>query len=341
MPTYNGATYLAQSLDSLLKQDYPNCELVISDNCSTDGTREIAREYAGRFERFQYVRQETNLGAAANFNHVLGLARGTYFMWAADHDLWAPTFVSKCVALLEAHPKSVLAHTETMLASVDGLPIEVMDDRIDLSDGSALARYKRLIWNIDACNMVYGVSRLEPFRRAGGFADVFGPDLLLLARLVLEGTVERIDEPLYFRRQNRAEATAEEERVRILVDLNPAAAPERSKVSYEQQMRELRDAHLRAVGSATMLSARERLEAAVATLACYRRRFGVRSRLVTFLFPLSRIPPLRSWVKRPPNGTRPARSVGGSGHHLPSGLPTLPRQHGRDSARDDLEVQPE
>ena len=46
MPTYNGARYLAQSLDSLLGQDYPNWELLISDNCSTDETERIARSYA-------------------------------------------------------------------------------------------------------------------------------------------------------------------------------------------------------------------------------------------------------------------------------------------------------
>ncbi len=102
--------------------------------------------------------------------------------------------------------------------------------------------------------MVYGVGRLEAFRRAGGFADVFGPDLLLLARLVLQGSVERIEEPLYFRRQNRAEETFEEERVRVLADLNPASAPDRKELTYAQLMRELRDAHLRAVRSATTLS---------------------------------------------------------------------------------------
>lgn len=306
MPAYNGAKFLSQSLDSLLEQDYPNCELIISDNCSTDETEVIARRYADRFERVHYVRQEANLGAAANFNQVLGMARGTYFLWAADHDLWAPTFVSQCVARLEAKPDSVLAYSETTLTDVDGHPLEVMDDRIDLGDGSALARYKRLIWNIHACNMVYGVSRLEPFRRAGGFADLFGPDLLLLAKLVLEGTVERIEEPLYFRRQNRAEETFDQERVRILGDLNPSTATDRSKLTYPQLMRELRDAHLRAVRRTAALSAGERLEASVATLVCYRQRFGVHSRVATLLLPILQVPPLRSWVRRLPNVRQPA-----------------------------------
>ena len=74
MPTYNGARYLAQSLDSLLAQDYPNWELVISDNCSTDGTEAIARSYAAQHPQIRYVRSPLNRGAAANFNRVLGIS---------------------------------------------------------------------------------------------------------------------------------------------------------------------------------------------------------------------------------------------------------------------------
>ena len=299
MPTYNGARYLAQSLDSLLNQDYPNWELVISDNCSTDETEAIARSYAAQHPQIRYERSPVNRGAAANFNRVLELATGPFFVFAADHDLWDPTFLSRCVSLLEANPQSVLVYPQTTLTSMDGRPLEVMKDLIKLGDPSAMARYKRLIWNLEACNMVYGVGRLEAFRRAGGFADVFGPDHLMLARLVLQGTVERVEEPLYFRRQNRAEETFEEERVRILVELNPASAPARRKLSYVQQMRELRDAHLRAVMSATTLSAMERLQAAVATLACYRQRFGVRSRVLKPLTLMRRLSPLKSWVQRP------------------------------------------
>ena len=301
MPTYNGARYLAQSLDSLLGQDYPNWELLISDNCSTDETERIARSYAARYTRIRYERSPENRGAAANFNRVLELATGPFFVFAADHDLWAPTFLSRCVALLEANPESVLAYPQTTLTDTDGRPLEVMNDRIELTDRSAIGRYKHLIWNLHACNMVYGVGRLEAFRRAGGFADVFGPDLLLLARLVLQGSVERIEEPLYFRRQNRGEETFEEERVRVLADLNPASAPDRKELPYAQLMRELRDAHLRAVRNAKTLSEMDKLEAAVATLACYRQNHGVRSRVVRAFSLASRVSPLRSWIQRPPD----------------------------------------
>ena len=299
MPTFNGAQFLAQSLDSLLNQDYPNIELVISDNCSTDETESIARSYAAAHPQIRYERSPVNRGSAANFTRVLELATGPYFVFAADHDLWHPSFLSLCVARLEANPGSVLAHPRTTLTDMDGRPLGLMDDQIGLGDRSALARYKRLIWDLEAGNMVYGVGRLDAFRRAGGFADVFGPDLLMLARLVLQGPVENLEEPLYFRRQNRAQETSEQERLRILVDLNPQAAPERKPAPYAELMRGLRDAHLRVVMHTKLLSPVERLEAAVATLACYRERFGVRSKVLKALVLARRVPPVKSWARRP------------------------------------------
>ena len=51
MPVYNAERYLARAVDSLLKQDYPDLELIISDNASTDGTWKLCQEYAERDRR--------------------------------------------------------------------------------------------------------------------------------------------------------------------------------------------------------------------------------------------------------------------------------------------------
>jgi glycosyltransferase involved in cell wall biosynthesis len=276
MPTFNGARFLAGTIEALLAQDYPNTELVISDNASTDGTEAIARRYAGASDRIRYVRQERNLGAAANFNTVLGLARGAYFMWAADHDLWQPNHVSACVAALEADPGAVLAYPRSLLIDENGAAIEEMDDQIDLDQPSALDRYKRLIWRLDVCNMIYGVARREAMAATGGFPDVISPDHVVLARLVLLGRVVRVDGQLYRRRANRPPETIEQNRERALVDLNPALAPDRSRQSTERLYRDLRDLHMRAI-DASSLSFGEKLDARLATLACFRQRFGVDS----------------------------------------------------------------
>jgi glycosyltransferase involved in cell wall biosynthesis len=282
MPTYNGARYLAASIDALLAQDYPNFQLVISDNCSTDGTEAIARAYVQRSGLVRYVRQDTNLGASANFNHALSLAQGKYFMWAADHDLWEPALISRCVAALEAFPEAVLAYPQSLLIDENGAVLDEMDDQIDLGQPTALARYKRLIWRLATCNMIYGVARREALVSTGGFADAFSPDHLVLAKLVLQGPILRVGSHLYMRRQNRPPETPDEDRERRLADLNPSKAGDRISLPPDRLYRDLRDRHFRALEE-SRLSSREKLDARLATLACFRARFGVGSPLVILI----------------------------------------------------------
>lgn len=103
LPVYNGEQTLRPALESLLNQSFANFELIISDNASTDGTELICREYAERDQRIRYVRQEENLGAAANFKYVLDAARGEYFMWAACDDTRSPDCVEVNVEFLSAN----------------------------------------------------------------------------------------------------------------------------------------------------------------------------------------------------------------------------------------------
>ena len=282
LPTYDGGKYLAKSLDSLLAQDYPNFEILISDNASTDATEVIARGYAERFPNIRYIRQETNLGAVANFNYVLGAAAGPYFMWASDHDLWGRAFISRCVAALEADAEAVLAYPQSMLIDEDGNELHEMDDQIDLRDASALVRYKRLIWRLTICNMIYGVGRREAMVATGGYADVLAPDRLVLARLALQGPILTVGGHLYLRRQNRPPETADESRRRQLADLSPSAASERAAMPAPRLFGLLRGLHLRAVRESS-LSFTEKINAELATLACFHMRFHVASNLFRIL----------------------------------------------------------
>lgn len=86
MPVYNGEKYIREALDSLLVQTFEDFELIISDNCSTDGTLIVCKEYASRDSRVRYIRQDTNIGANANFEFVLRQASGGFFMWLACDD---------------------------------------------------------------------------------------------------------------------------------------------------------------------------------------------------------------------------------------------------------------
>ena len=61
LPVYNGEKYLRESIDSVLRQTYKRWELIIVDDCSTDSSAEIAKEYTKRDERIYYYRNENNL----------------------------------------------------------------------------------------------------------------------------------------------------------------------------------------------------------------------------------------------------------------------------------------
>src|SRR3954453_7918568 len=108
MPVYNAERHRAEAIDSLLAAGWPDLEIIISDNASSDGTESICRQYAERDSRIAYHRTVENQGAVWNFNRVFELARGRYFMWAAHDDRREPRFVSTCMAALEARPDAVM-----------------------------------------------------------------------------------------------------------------------------------------------------------------------------------------------------------------------------------------
>ena len=101
MPVYNDAKFISQALNSLLNQSYQNIELIISDDGSTDGSDLICHNYACKDPRIHYIRQPINLGIQKNMEFVLKEAKGEFFMWAGDDDLWEKEFISELLTPLQ------------------------------------------------------------------------------------------------------------------------------------------------------------------------------------------------------------------------------------------------
>lgn len=70
IPTYNQQEYLSEAIESALAQNYTNLEVIVADDCSTDGTQELVRRYLGD-ERLKYFRNEANLGRVLNYRKLL------------------------------------------------------------------------------------------------------------------------------------------------------------------------------------------------------------------------------------------------------------------------------
>lgn len=90
MPNYNCVRFIAQTIESVLAQTYTNWELLIVDDCSTDGSYEIALDYARKDSRIKVLRNERNSGAAVSRNRAIEAASGEYVAFLDSDDLWLP-----------------------------------------------------------------------------------------------------------------------------------------------------------------------------------------------------------------------------------------------------------
>ncbi len=89
---------LRQSIGAALSQDYPNLQVIVSDNASSDNTEQVVRSFNDR--RIKYVKNKENIGASGNFAQLVDLAEGEYFSWLQDDDLIFCNFVSRAIELL-------------------------------------------------------------------------------------------------------------------------------------------------------------------------------------------------------------------------------------------------
>jgi glycosyltransferase involved in cell wall biosynthesis len=98
LPTYNGARYIRQSVDSCLNQTHKNLEIVIVDDGSTDNTCEIIRSYKDR--RIKYFRHEKNRGLSHALNTGFAKTTGKYLTWTSDDNYYAKEAIERMVSFL-------------------------------------------------------------------------------------------------------------------------------------------------------------------------------------------------------------------------------------------------
>lgn len=204
LPVYNGEQYLRQALDSLTGQTweggpFTDLEIVISDNCSTDGTEAICREYAARDGRIRYFRQEANIGAGPNYNFVFRQSTGRYFKWCAHDDFMDPEAMELCAQALEADPLTVLAHPRLVDVDADGRFL-VEFDRGDAGLGEAPERFFQVIQIGHNCAEVFGLTRREVLARTGLIRDYTDSDRTLLGELALHGRLRPVTGARFYRR---------------------------------------------------------------------------------------------------------------------------------------------
>lgn len=121
IPAYK-ATFLREAIESALKQDYKNIELIIVDDCSPHKLDKIAQQYSND-PRVRYYRNKENLGKVSivhNWNKCLEYARGEYFVLLCDDDLLLPNFVTSLLELADKYPACNVFHARKTDTYADG-----------------------------------------------------------------------------------------------------------------------------------------------------------------------------------------------------------------------------
>jgi glycosyltransferase involved in cell wall biosynthesis len=120
LPVYNGERYLREGLDSILAQNYPHWELIVVDDCSTDATPEILRDYSAREPRIRIHRNEHNLKLPASLNVGFALSKGDILTWTSDDNLFLPQMIERLSEALAANPGVDFVYAAQEIIAEDG-----------------------------------------------------------------------------------------------------------------------------------------------------------------------------------------------------------------------------
>lgn len=120
LPVYNQEKFVEDAIESVLAQDYPNLEIVIGDDGSTDSTVFIVKKYKEKFPNlFKLILSETNTGITANCNRILKECTGEYIALFAGDDVWLPNKLHTQIACLQQNEDAALCFTRVEVFDSD------------------------------------------------------------------------------------------------------------------------------------------------------------------------------------------------------------------------------
>lgn len=201
---FNYGRYLRQCLDSVFAQTYKNIEICFSDNASTDDSWNIALEYADQYPgRITITRNRLNFGPSVNRVNCDLNRRGKYVMTLCSDDALCPTFVERCVAVLESHSEAgfVMVHREIMDGAGRLTSEPPFYDRSCLIRGEEQAAVY-MMSSVNPCisQILYHMDRAENKHMAGNLNDRWFGDRIADFYMCCEYPIVYLKDPLLLNR---------------------------------------------------------------------------------------------------------------------------------------------
>ncbi len=197
LATYNGERFLSQLLDSVLNQDYPNIEIIATDDASTDNTFVILQEYANKYGNVKIFQNEKNIGPNKTFEKSMLLSNAEYIAIADQDDIWYP---NKITILMNEFKGTTIVYHDSELIDEEGKKI-----------GKKISDLKQLI-NFDNC-LQYSIGNSAPghtmlfrsslFKKCLPFPSRVTYDLWLGFNATFENGLKYVDRVLVQYRQHQ------------------------------------------------------------------------------------------------------------------------------------------
>ncbi len=196
LTTYNRASVLPKTLDSLLAQDFGDFELIINDDCSSDATVEVCRQYEARDARVKYFRNPENLRMPGNLNAVIQRATGEFVSNVHDGDIYRPDLIEKQKAALDQVPTASFVFNDYESIGYDGVHRLHRFPYGSCIPGEKIALH--FFSTLTSCVWGTVMARRSAYQRLGLFNPRYGfiSDVDMWLRLARESDVAYVSEPL-------------------------------------------------------------------------------------------------------------------------------------------------
>jgi glycosyltransferase involved in cell wall biosynthesis len=181
-----------------VNQTYKKIEIIIIDDCSTDGSYDLIKSLYSSFLNIKIYQNKNNIGLTENCCKIFKMTSGKYFFWNAQDDFRDKNYIQKCLNQMEAHPSASLCNSYTAVFYKSSKKIMHINNLNSINQNKNLvSRYWKMSRNYNDVN-IYGFMRSNILKNTSLWLPINGSANNLLFELIILGEFIQVKEVLFY-----------------------------------------------------------------------------------------------------------------------------------------------
>lgn len=202
---YNEAAHIEKTIANILSQKTDSMSLIIGDNNSTDGSRQILERILKNATNTELIFRPENIGALENFNDLCARVRTEYLIFAGAHDLWSDNYLSSLLLHIEATPTCAIAYAPTKWIGKNDEAQAAISAELPTTGLNLLKRF--ILISISNQHYVNGIIRTNLLMKTRLNLPIIGSFEVCLQELSSLGTFDLVQGVFWLRRRSREQKT--------------------------------------------------------------------------------------------------------------------------------------